>query len=413
MAAPLMAQSDDVSVKVALDLLQQSQTQAAAGNLEAAAELAATAQALLRGDQNDAVDIERRHVIHGEKLHEVHEGHELRELRELREVQENKVLQEIIELESLPEGASIMIDADGNVTFGEAGGMHIIEMEGGCGDENCEGCEECDLGVEIECEVECEEGGDFEFIIKDMENMDAMKNVEMHVMRMDGSGGRFPGLPGGGLHVIQGGGPHAPHAMQGGGDVHMQLQAVQLELQALRLELQALRMQMGAMRGGMGGQMAPMQMKSGNVPLMKMRGMMAPHAQSFGGQEGIFLRELHGEHGHDGEHGEHDFDFDIDLEELHSLEDFDFDFDMEELHRELQEGFADGHADGAKVRTEIKLIHNGKTYEGEEARKMMKELGLGEMGGRMQMRVGPTPPTPPTPPKQRVRVRKAHDQEDL
>ena len=351
MAAPLMAQSDDVSVKVALDLLQQSQTQAAAGNLEAAAELAATAQALLRGEQSN----------------ELHEA---------------------IELESLPEGASIMIDADGNVTYGGTGGMHIIEMEGGCGDENCEGCEDC----EVACEIECEDGGDFEFIIKDMEGMDALKDIEMHVMRMDGNGGRFPGLPGGGPHAMKGGAPHAPHAMQGGGDVHMQLQAVQLELQALRLELQALRMQMGAMRGGLGG------------------------------QEGIFLREFHGENGHDGEHGEHghdgehgDIGFEFDMETLHSLEDFDFDFDfdMEELHRELQEGYADGHADGAKVHTELKLIHNGKTYEGEEARKMMKELGLGEMGGRMQMRVGPTPPTPPTPPKQRVRVRKAHDQEDL
>jgi hypothetical protein len=375
MAAPLMAQSDDVSVKTALDLLQQSQTQAAAGNLEAAAELAATAQALLRGGAGEAAS---GHTIHGEWLHGV------------------------------PEGSQVIIDANGNVSVGEGGEMRIIQIESGseegdlqevaelqdifelhaivetdCTDEICDGSEGCesagDAECEIECEVQCEEDGSIEIL------MDRL-----------GKRSRFPGP---GPHAMQGGMPHAPHGMQGVGDVHMQLQAVQLELQALRLELQALRMQMGAMRGGMGNHMGGSNM-GGHMGRRR-----APQVQSFGDLENVIMLELQDADTPNmmffGKGG--------DIQNLRSLEDVEYFVDSDHVLTEIEEDYTDG----IQVHSEIKLIHNGKTYEGEAARKMMKELGLGEAGARMQLRVGPTPPTPPLPPAPRIRVRKVQDQEDL
>ena len=214
------------------------------------------------------------------------------------------------------------------------------------------------------------------------------------------------GMPG--LHMQHGG---------GGGDIHQQLQAVQLELQALRLELQALRMQMGAMRGGMGHgmgggmghTMAPMPMMGTAMPRIQMRNMRSPRGNMmFGGPESMILREIkegdghtfeffggeHGEHGEHGqfewksEHGDHGGEWNTDIEFDH--EDFDFDFDFDELH---------AIGGDSKVHSEMRLIINGEVFEGEEAQKKLEELKLHDTikMPAMRLRAAPAPPAPPTP----------------
>lgn len=397
MAAPLMAQSDDISVKIALDLLQQSQTLSAAGHHEAAAELAAKAQAILGGGE--------LHEAHGE--HGAHDHPEVIIKGGIPSPDDRVLIG--------PDGVISTMGADRKTMTLEVISSRQLE----------EICEE---------KVECEDSGDFEFIMKDM---DKLKDIEMFVMRMDGNRDRFPGLPGGAPHAMRGGMPHAPHAMQGGGDVHMQLQAVQLELQALRLELQALRMQMGAMRGGMGNRMAPMQMGH-MLPQMNMgRGMTLPRSEGMhqiqlrgmsfpggnmhmekGEPQHMFLRQIHENNGpgmmfFGGEWDENpDQDncggADGEWEEDFDMGQFDFEFDemMEGAGTKL-EGLPGAH-------TQMKLIINGKVYEGEEARKKMEELGMGEMGGHLRMSIHGTPQASdaPSAPK-RLRIHREHNSENL
>ena len=383
MAAPLTAQSEVDSVKIALELLQQSQTQAAAGHLDVAAELAAAAQALLSAQKNGVVVDVRPHLIQGDaRLHVLGDG-------QLHEATEGKELREVIKLENLPDGAHIIIDGEGNVSFGEEGGpLHVIEGDGlheifelrmtnedGCGDENCEGCEECDITCEVECESE--ESGDFEW--------SEIEKIETELGALENMRGQF--------HVMRSNDSRGPHAIQDSGDVQMQLRAVHLELQALRLELQALRMQMGAMRGGMGHSIAPMPMMGGRNARPGQPGMpgMQMLGDFFGGKDGHTMKF--------GDGGEMDFDFDVEG---------------------MLQGLHEGPASGGDVHTEFKVIHNGKTYEGEEARKLMEELGMQGMGGKMRIRMGgsnaPHPPHPPVPAVPAVpggRSHEIHDHEEL
>lgn len=264
----------------------------------------------------------------------------------------------------------------------------------------------------------------------------------------------------------------APHAQQGG-DLHMELQALHMELQALRMELQALRMSMGMVHGNMGqmggmghmgqsnfghgqmGQMggmmmAPMhnmqmpQMRDARLPQMRVRSMSLPQGQAHGmlapkieryqflapqgklellndfehqfvydGQQ-IGVDEL-GQLGYIGDMGA-DMDFEFDIQGLHEGS-----YELHESHGEAHGHDTDAHGEwfmegkqAPQVHTEMKVIINGETFEGEAAKKKLEELGLGDMEKQVRVRVTeggkhPLPPVPPTPPV----PAKPHSHEEL
>jgi len=174
-----------------------------------------------------------------------------------------------------------------------------------------------------------------------------------------------------------------------GGDLHQQLREIQHELESLRHELHALRSEMGGgRRGGMQGQHRLMRFPSGewnmgkNLQLhggKRLQYRMAP-GHMYGLEN---LGESIGEEMMDRLH-----EMGIDPHAMHfgEMEDMDFDFEFPE---------------GAEIHKEVVVIINGEKFTGDEARKKLEELNLGEMGiGRMRMGA-PVPPEPPKAPSQR------------
>ncbi|MCP4861150.1 MAG: hypothetical protein GY902_07880 [Planctomycetes bacterium] len=510
MAAPLTAQSGHDPVKSAMNLLEKSRVEAAAGNLEAAAELAAKAQILLQESQ----DVQKQK-------------------RDIERVELELVRDQLVELETTLEGErhqlvltgenpQVEITRDGLVMIQEEGGtgrlveLHVIDESGApvtgalvsgaqasgcCGDcgDDCNDCEsESSCEAEVECEItfaECEESAECEEIVCEESASCEGGEIALQWAVEGGDNGEYVMLAPNMQHEQVGAwmaGPQAPHA-QHGDELHRELQALHMELQALRMELQALRMSMsmgmahgnmGQMghgqnsfghsqmgHGGMGGMMMTLmqnrrmpQMRDVRMPQMRMRSMRLPQGQVHGmmspnmGQLHGLMEDsqLHGLlQGNDLQQlvidGEHQFVINgemMDLSELGYLgdmgADMDFEFEFDNLHEgsfELHEVHGEehghnndghGHGDGnghdtdikwnvekgdhgnAEIHTEMKVIINGKTYEGEEAKRKLEELGLGDMEKQVRVRVGkagntPLPPVPPTPPS----PAKPHKHEEL
>lgn len=381
LAAPLTAQADKANVQEAMELLQKSQICAEKGQHEMAAELANMASALLSESSSGSP-----YVIDVEECEDVVPMTE--------------------------------ITPNGMIYLREPGQERIIEMVvtgEGCDSDNQEPgeCGEYQIECEVECEeeYECEEPYECEEEYECEESYDCEDEYEFYCDDED-------------YDVDFAWTEHGPWD-QGLG-LHEELRALHMELAALRQEVQALRMSIGMAHGGMGmpgmggmhgmGGMYNMggmhgQYKKHGKPGMEMYSMTMPHGQFQMPQIRLRAQRMpqgHGEHGNieylkgemprlrmrlqDARHNQMTPDLMWEENVWDQLEGMELDLELDSL--------LEGHGDG--VQRHMKVIINGEVFEGEEAERMLEEMGMDSFGGGM-MKVA-------TP---QVRRSVHHDQEEL